>query len=79
MKKQESINNKSSVQDFADTLESNPAEIIAWAKREIKEYEALIEILEKKSAKEVMLCRLRSRKARRKQKLRDSRKASINN
>lgn len=49
MKKQESINDKSSVQDFADTLESNPAEIIAWAKREIKEYEALIEILEKKS------------------------------
>ena len=37
MKKQESINDKSSVQDFADTLESNPAEIIAWAKREIFE------------------------------------------
>jgi hypothetical protein len=38
---------KSSVQDFADTIKDNPAEIIAWAKREIKEYESLIDILEK--------------------------------
>lgn len=37
---------KSSVQEFADSIRNNPKKIIAWAKREIKEYEALIEILE---------------------------------
>lgn len=38
---------KSSVQEFADTIKDNPKKIIAWAKREIKEYEKLIKILEK--------------------------------
>lgn len=37
---------KSSVQEFADSIRDNPGKIIAWAKREIKEYEALIKILE---------------------------------
>ena len=37
---------KTSVEDFADTLRDNPKEIIEWAKREIAEYEKLIEILE---------------------------------
>jgi hypothetical protein len=37
---------KSSVQDFADSIQDNPEEIIAWAKREIREYESLIKILE---------------------------------
>jgi hypothetical protein len=39
---------KSSAQDFADSINNNPKEIIAWAKREIKEYQKLIKILEKK-------------------------------
>ena len=39
---------KSRAQDFADSIKDNPKEIIAWAKREIKEYEKLIKILEKK-------------------------------
>ena len=39
---------KSSVQDFADTIKDNPKEIIAWAEREIKEYQSLIKILNKK-------------------------------
>ena len=39
---------KSSVQEFADKIKSNPKKIIAWAKREIAEYEKLINILEKK-------------------------------
>ena len=39
---------KSKVEEFADTLKDNPEEIIAWAKREIKEYLELIKILEKK-------------------------------
>lgn len=39
---------KSRAQDFADSLKNNPAEIIAWCRREIAEYEALIKILEKK-------------------------------
>jgi len=39
---------KSSVQDFADTIRDNPKEIIAWAKREIREYEKLIKVLEKR-------------------------------
>ena len=33
-------------QDFAETLKNNPKKIIEWAKREIKEYENLIKILE---------------------------------
>lgn len=42
---------KSSVQEFADTIKNNPKKIIAWAKREIKEYQKLIKILEKKITK----------------------------
>ena len=38
--------------DFADTIKDNPKEIIAWAKSEIKEYEKLIKILEKRSKNE---------------------------
>lgn len=34
-------------QDFADSMVKDPKQIIAWAKREIKEYEKLIKILEK--------------------------------
>ena len=40
---------KSSVEEFADSIKNNPKEIIAWAKREIKEYEKLIKLLEKRS------------------------------
>ena len=40
---------KSSVQEFADNIKDNPKKIIAWAKREIREYQKLIKILEKKS------------------------------
>ena len=40
---------KTSVEDFADTLKDNPKEIIAWAKREIAEYQKLIKILEGKT------------------------------
>jgi hypothetical protein len=36
---------KTNAQEFADTIKNNPKEIIAWAKREIKEYERLIKIL----------------------------------
>ena len=39
----------SKAQDFADTLRDNPREIIAWAKREIREYQKLIKILSKKT------------------------------
>lgn len=39
---------RSSVEEFADTISENPKKIIAWAKREIKEYEKLIKILEKR-------------------------------
>lgn len=39
---------KTSVQEFSDTIKDNPKEIIAWAKREILEYQKLIEILRKK-------------------------------
>jgi Lar family restriction alleviation protein len=38
---------KSNVQDFADTIKDDPAQIIKWAKREIEEYQKLIKILEK--------------------------------
>ena len=37
---------KSSVEEFAETIKDNPEKIIAWARREIKEYESLIKILE---------------------------------
>ena len=39
---------QSSAQDFADSIKDHPKQIIAWAKREIKEYEKLIKILENK-------------------------------
>lgn len=41
---------KSNAQDFADTIRDNPKEIIAWAKREIAEYQKLIELLENQHA-----------------------------
>jgi hypothetical protein len=37
---------KSSVQEFADTIKYNPKEIIEWCKREQREYQSLIDILE---------------------------------
>ena len=40
---------QTSVEHFAKTIKENPKEIIAWAKREIAEYEKLIKILEKKT------------------------------
>lgn len=40
---------KSPAQEFADTLKDNPKKIIEWCKKEIKEYEKLIKILEKKN------------------------------
>ena len=42
-----------SAQDFADSLLTvkSRAEIVKWAKREIKEYEALIKIIEKQNKK----------------------------
>jgi len=46
MKINDMFKETSSVQEFADTIKDNPKEIIAWAKREIKEYESLIKILE---------------------------------
>ena len=38
---------KTSIQEFADTIRTRPKKIIAWAKREISEYQKLIKILEK--------------------------------
>jgi len=38
---------KTSVEDFADTIKTDPAKIIEWANREIAEYQKLIKILEK--------------------------------
>lgn len=43
MKKQKP---KSSVRQFAETIKDNPKKIIEWAKREIREYQRLIKILE---------------------------------
>ena len=37
-----------SPQEFANTIKSDPKDIIKWARREIKAYEKLIKILEKK-------------------------------
>lgn len=42
------MEDKSSVQEFADTIRDNPQEIIDWAESEIREYESLIEILKKR-------------------------------
>ena len=39
---------QSSVQEFADKIKHDPKKIIAWAKREIAEYEKLIKILNDK-------------------------------
>ena len=39
---------QSSAQQYAENLKDNPKEIIAWCKREIKEYEKLIKILTKR-------------------------------
>lgn len=36
---------------FLENLKDNPKEIIKWCKREIKEYEKLIKLLEKKTKK----------------------------
>lgn len=44
------MKNKTPAQDFSETMKDNPKEIIAWAKREIKEYQALIKILEEKQS-----------------------------
>ena len=41
----------SSVQEFANTIKDNPKKIIAWARREIREYQKLIKILEKEIKK----------------------------
>lgn len=43
------IKEKSSVQDFADTIKDNPSEIIKWAEAEIREYQRLIKILKKRN------------------------------
>lgn len=40
---------KSKADNFVEELLNNPKEIIAWAKREIREYEKLIALIEKKS------------------------------
>jgi len=37
-----------SVQEFADTIEDNPQELIEWALAEINEYKKLIKILKKR-------------------------------
>lgn len=39
--------NKTPAEEFADSIKDNPQEIIDWAKSEIREYENLIEILER--------------------------------
>lgn len=38
---------KSSIQEFVDSIKYNPEKIIAWAEREIKEYQKLIKLLKK--------------------------------
>ena len=38
---------KSPAQEFADSIKNNPKEIIKWAKREMKAYQELIDILVK--------------------------------
>ena len=45
------MSKKSSVQQFADSIKDNPKEIIKWAVREIKEYQKLIKILQKRGSK----------------------------
>lgn len=39
---------KTKADNFEETLKHNPKEIIAWAKREIKEYQKLIKLLSNK-------------------------------
>ena len=36
---------KTTVEEIFDTIKDNPAKIIKWAEKEIKEYENLIKIL----------------------------------
>ena len=48
MQFEEQVNGpKSSVQDFSDKLKCDRENIIAWARREIKEYEKLLKTLER--------------------------------
>jgi len=42
------MRDKSSVEEFADTIRDNPQEIIQWCEREIAEYQKLIRILKKR-------------------------------
>ena len=41
-------NIKTKADNFAEALKDNPKEIIAWARAEIREYEKLIKMLEKR-------------------------------
>ena len=45
MTKKQSSKKKSPAQNFADSLQDNPEEILAWIDREIKEYEKLKSII----------------------------------
>jgi len=45
------MSKQSTAKEFADTIKDNPKAIIDWAKREIKEYEKLIKILERRVGK----------------------------
>jgi hypothetical protein len=40
---------KSSAQKFADSIKDNPKAIIEWCREEIKAYQELIKLLEKKT------------------------------
>lgn len=42
---------KSKAENFADSLKDCPEEILEWCNREIKEYQSLIDILEKRGVK----------------------------
>jgi len=42
------------LQYFVDAHKKDPAEIIAWAKREIQEYQKIIAILEREKVNEVI-------------------------
>ena len=42
------VKDKSTAQNFADTIRDDPKAIIGWCRREIIEYEKLIKILEGK-------------------------------
>ena len=41
----------SAAENFLTTMQSDPQEVIAWAKEEIKLYEKLIKLVEKKTKK----------------------------